>query len=83
MSFLSELAGSSVSVDSVFSVYKSETLGNLQRSKPRFGILLTKERCARWIDTAVLQSQSRLFIATHISKAISVYQSTSIDYMFV
>ncbi len=39
--FLSELAGSSVPIESIVFIYTSEILGTLQSSKPHFGILFT------------------------------------------
>ena len=36
-----------------------------------------------WIDTVVLESQSRIFLATQILNLIAVHQNISIDYTFV
>lgn len=82
-SFFSALAGSSVPVDSIFFVHTLETLGTWQGSKQWFRILFTNKRCAMWIETVVLEAQSRFFIATNVLNAVSVYQGTSIDYTFV
>lgn len=76
LSFFSDLAGSSVPVESAFLVYKSETLGNLQSSNSNGPT--NDVRCGN--TSLIIVS---FLIGTNILNGISVYQSTSIDCMFV